>query len=500
MSFNKTTLARQTLLQMAARVAIVIIASTAIGYFHVFSVLESQTKAQLEKYVIERSHREASLFTLAKDNLAELKKELLLQLKERGQQDPQQEFTQLFVKQKDGVTRNRPESFNHKRQAGVFVDDQVSINADIRRRVMTFYNLANTYGPAWHNRFQNTYLMAPENFIVIYWPELSWAQTATANVNIPDEEYFWAANRKHNPQKRGICTGMYYDPLAGLWAVSCLLPVYDGDKHVATIGHDVFLNELIKRTVNDHLKGTYNIIFRKDDRLITHPKLMKQLEKSEGKSDLFKSDEQHLKNIFQLAMGNPAMREAHAAQTGNFPLAAFLNKPVKQSHLYNKLLQIFSEQPLKVAPSPNPSPKIDSQLAQVRPLRILAEDNVVNQKVALLMLQRMEYRADLAGNGLEVLEALNRQPYDLVLMDVQMPEMDGLEATHHIHQKWSNQAVGKTPAPRPRIIAMTANAMQGDREACMYAGMDDYVSKPIQLEALVQALSKCQQKREGYSC
>ena len=179
---------------------------------------------------------------------------------------------------------------------------------------------------------------------------------------------------------------------------------------------------------------------------------------------------------------------------GNF--AAFLNKPVKQSQLYSVLLKILNEQPLKVAQSPNATAQLDyasctgvaPQMAETQPLRILlAEDNIVNQKVALHILQRLGYRADVAGNGVEVLQALQRQPYDVVLMDVQMPEMDGLTATRCICQEW-------TQAQRPKIIAMTANAMEGDREACLNAGMDDYLSKPIQVEKLIQALSKCQQK------
>jgi CheY-like chemotaxis protein len=115
---------------------------------------------------------------------------------------------------------------------------------------------------------------------------------------------------------------------------------------------------------------------------------------------------------------------------------------------------------------------------------LLAEDNVVNQKVALHLLQRMGYRADVAGNGLEVLEILRRQTYDLVLMDMQMPEMDGLAATQQICQAWS-------ATERPHIVAMTANAMQGDREVCLRAGMDDYISKPIRVGELVRVLREC---------
>jgi CheY-like chemotaxis protein len=115
---------------------------------------------------------------------------------------------------------------------------------------------------------------------------------------------------------------------------------------------------------------------------------------------------------------------------------------------------------------------------------------VVNQKLALRLLAQMGYRADVAANGLEALQALERQPYDVILMDVQMPEMDGLEATRQIGARWAGSA-------RPRIIAMTANAMQGDREVCLAAGMDDYVSKPIRVEELVQALSRCQPLAPG---
>jgi CheY-like chemotaxis protein len=130
-------------------------------------------------------------------------------------------------------------------------------------------------------------------------------------------------------------------------------------------------------------------------------------------------------------------------------------------------------------------------MAARHPLRILlAEDNVVNQKLALRLLQQMGYRADLASNGLEAIECIERQPYDVVLMDVQMPEMDGLEATRRITAKWPR-------GQRPRIVAMTANAMQGDREECLTAGMDDYVTKPIRVDALVAALTLVPTRREG---
>ncbi|MBA3533753.1 MAG: GAF domain-containing protein [Ardenticatenales bacterium] len=126
----------------------------------------------------------------------------------------------------------------------------------------------------------------------------------------------------------------------------------------------------------------------------------------------------------------------------------------------------------------------DIRLAEDFPLRILlAEDNAINQMLALHLLQQIGYRADAVTNGLEVIEALLRQPYDVVLMDVQMPEMDGLETTRFIRRT----SPGKQ---QPRIIAMTANAMQGDREHCLEAGMDDYVSKPVVPTELIAALRR----------
>ena len=136
-------------------------------------------------------------------------------------------------------------------------------------------------------------------------------------------------------------------------------------------------------------------------------------------------------------------------------------------------------------------PKFDPEMGKRLPLRILlAEDNAINQKLALRILQRLGYSADLAVNGLEAIDALRRQTYDVVLMDIQMPEMDGLEATQVIRQELP-------PDRQPRIIAVTANVMKEDRDACLAAGMDDYLGKPFTVEELVGALSKSQALESG---
>lgn len=167
-----------------------------------------------------------------------------------------------------------------------------------------------------------------------------------------------------------------------------------------------------------------------------------------------------------------------AQWSGEF--AAYLVKPIKPSQLYDTLLAVLA----RATPSSRAPTAAPTFLPPDRPLRILlAEDNLINQKVTLRLLERLRYRADVAANGFEVLEALQRQSYDVILMDVQMPEMDGIEAARLIRQRFP-------PGQQPYIIALTANALQGDREQCLEAGMDDYLAKPIRLEDLAQALQR----------
>ncbi len=194
----------------------------------------------------------------------------------------------------------------------------------------------------------------------------------------------------------------------------------------------------------------------------------------------------HKADVLPLVMLSSLGRQETDAKEIEF--AAFLTKPIKAAQLYSALLNIFAkEEQSKERRKGAPKLQFDAEMGKQLPLRILlAEDNAVNQKLALRLLERMGYRADVAGNGLEAIEALQRQPYDVVLMDVQMPEMDGLEATRRIRREMDAQ---------PRIVAMTASAMQEDQERCLAAGMDDFVSKPVRVEELVNALSKCHPER-----
>jgi PAS domain S-box-containing protein len=159
-------------------------------------------------------------------------------------------------------------------------------------------------------------------------------------------------------------------------------------------------------------------------------------------------------------------------------LAGFVSKPIRTSALYDLFLEVLhGRQVARPAAAMESAP-----LGHSHPLAILvAEDNPVNQRVAILMLQRLGYRADLAANGREALEAVERQRYDLVLMDVQMPEMDGLQAAREICAR-------RAPSVRPRIVAMTANVSTSDRDECFAAGMNDFLTKPVRQADLRKAI------------
>ncbi len=219
----------------------------------------------------------------------------------------------------------------------------------------------------------------------------------------------------------------------------------------------------------------------------------------------------------------PLMMLTSMSQRGDAQLArevgfdAYLTKPLRQAHLYDCLsLVLGGSSATQMQPGAAPAPLITRHTvteaqSQRRGRVLVVEDNIVNQKVAAKMLEREGYRVDVAANGQEAVEAVAQIPYVLVFMDCQMPEMDGYDATREIRRQ---EAMGKRPEAHTGeevsclsshasrhmpIIAMTANAMDGDRERCLEAGMDDYVAKPVRREDLKAVLGRWQPDRAGSS-
>jgi CheY-like chemotaxis protein len=178
--------------------------------------------------------------------------------------------------------------------------------------------------------------------------------------------------------------------------------------------------------------------------------------------------------------------DANRAKTIGF--SAYLTKPVRRSHFLECLGAVLGKESDRALPGQKALFVTRHTISEARKHKVrilIAEDNVINQKLALRLIEKLGYHADAVANGREVLHALEMIAYDLVLMDVQMPEMDGLEATRAIRDSQSRVLNHGIP-----IIAMTAHAMTGDRELCLNAGMDDYVSKPIHPQKLLEAIEK----------
>jgi two-component system sensor histidine kinase/response regulator len=170
-------------------------------------------------------------------------------------------------------------------------------------------------------------------------------------------------------------------------------------------------------------------------------------------------------------------------------VAAYITKPVRQSQLFDCLTNVVSHDILGAANLPaKVAPLITRHVLKEKTITsdkliLIADDNIVNQKVAVRQLQKLGYRADSVASGREAVEALARIPYQLVLMDCQMPEMDGYAATVEIRRR-------EGTTKHTTIVAMTANALLGDRQKCLEAGMDDYISKPVNSEDLALVLQR----------
>jgi len=184
-------------------------------------------------------------------------------------------------------------------------------------------------------------------------------------------------------------------------------------------------------------------------------------------------------NLPVVLLSNIASKQKQSDSSVNM----FLYKPIKPRLLKETMIRIFSGTEKRKTERVSSS-QLDLHMAEKHPLRILlAEDNIINQKVASKMLEKIGYSLDIASNGFEAVKAVEHKTYDVILMDVQMPEMDGLEASKTICAK-------NLGAKKPRIIGMTAHALASDKERCLAAGMDDYVSKPVRLELLIGALAR----------
>jgi two-component system, NtrC family, sensor kinase len=299
------SLTNKTLMNMALRVTGVVLVSAGVSYIHVISRLEAQTKTQLEKYIIGRGEQESSIFKLAQDNLTLLRDRLLLELKQPTNIDFQAEFERQYFRWNDGTRRNFPQNrplkdFDSSRYSSLIIGRNVQITEELKQRLLTANTVISAYGAAWSNRFVDTYFLTPENAGVNYWNGVPLSLVSPPDLYLPKQEYFYIADPQHNPARSPKWTGVYLDPTIKLWMVSAIVPVYQGDRFLGIVGHDVVLTDLMEHTIQDQLPGTYNLVFRSDGRLIVHPYRTAEIQQAQGQLKIDAINDPHLNRIFKL--------------------------------------------------------------------------------------------------------------------------------------------------------------------------------------------------------
>jgi C4-dicarboxylate-specific signal transduction histidine kinase len=259
---------------MGVRIAVVIALATLFSYLHMLNTLREEALLRLERYVSERSQREQLLFLLAGDNHALLRKAMEERLRAWSQEDPNPRFDSLFAQMPDGTVRNRPEGFDGRRDVGAFIPKGVPLDDGFRRRVLAAYDVLSQYGPAFRARFTDTYITLAEGPIIVYWPERpNFSLEAEPDYPSLTYDYYVRSLPEHNPQRQTVWGSVFLEPVSQRWMTSAATPVEVDGRFIGSFGHDVFLDELMTRSIRDHLPSAYNLLFRDDGQLIAHPEL-----------------------------------------------------------------------------------------------------------------------------------------------------------------------------------------------------------------------------------
>ncbi|MET0400859.1 MAG: ATP-binding protein [Cystobacter sp.] len=268
-----TSLARSTLIHMGVRIAIIIALTTFFSYLHIVNALRTETLVQLERSVLDRAQREQAIFVLAQDNHALLKKVLEERvLHWRQQEDPSGPFERLFAPWPDGSIRSRPEGFDGTRMPCLFIPRGVKTDARLQQSLLAAHDVLTQYGPAFHVRFTDTYISFPEGAVMLYWPaQPTWCNDATPDFNVTHFDFYALSTPEKDSLRQTVWTGIIGDPIAHTWTVSASTPLDMEGRHLATFTHDILVEQLIERTLREHLPGAYNMLLRDNGELLAHP-------------------------------------------------------------------------------------------------------------------------------------------------------------------------------------------------------------------------------------
>lgn len=277
-------------------------------YFYTLHEAELQIRQALYRHLQDRSRQDSEIFQLAQANHQILKQDLLERLAQpiaaNSASDINQRFQKMVYPWRDGTLRNFPQQQNFKtfpaqQKPTIFIGPKVPLTTEEKAHVLIFEDLTAQYGRAFQSRFNNTWINSRQNISVDYRPDTLWGLEAAASTDITQEEYGKIATQAENPTRSPRWTSLYFDPVPARWMVSLVTPVDVQGNHVATIGNDIILNELIEVTLRDRFPKSRNVIFQSNGQLIVHTDRMEEIKTTGGKLNLQSINDPELQRIFQ---------------------------------------------------------------------------------------------------------------------------------------------------------------------------------------------------------
>jgi diguanylate cyclase (GGDEF)-like protein len=280
-----STLAHRIQLQIGLVIAAVIVGVTLLAYQFSISAMRNDALNNLRTFVSLRSTHDSSAFVDAQQNVSSLRQEYMLRLQALGQTDPQTEFNAWFVRFPDGLIRVRPQRDDFKHLPSLYIRAPVQLDAEIRRQVVVAFGLLREWGPMLTQNYYSAYIDLPGIALIMYSPWVNWGLEADASTNNFDYPPVQNSSPLKNPQRKNLWTEVYFDDKARAWLVSTITPADHGTRWIGTVSQDVAVDELVKRTVNEQMPGTYNLILDETGHLLVHPERMDAIRQAGGNLD-----------------------------------------------------------------------------------------------------------------------------------------------------------------------------------------------------------------------
>ncbi len=294
------SLAAIALHSAALPIAIAMLAATLLAYFLFYDSVKQHHMNKLMLFSKERAHYELRLFELARDNLELIKNDLTTLLEKGSTEASLEHLNQRIEKKPDGSYRNRGDQLDTIRETQLFIPQNKDLSSIASRTLAYADQLLFKYGPAWSNRFINTYFLGQEDYSSCFWHGESFIFNLEQHFTHLDKPYFQIGTPEKNPDRSNRWTSVYLDDASGKWMVSSITPVYDENRFLGVFGHDIYLDDLIARTITDRLQETKNMLMTRDGQLIAHPDYMEQVQRKGKSLIIAESGNTDLQTIYSL--------------------------------------------------------------------------------------------------------------------------------------------------------------------------------------------------------